>query len=790
MVENAGQVVSRDQIVAIVWQNAAISDSAVSTQASVVRTLVGNDDSIVAVNNQGYVFTLKVQPIEEEYQPSPYLLRLAQQSGPGVGREAELTALAELCLQHRVVTVVGPGGVGKTWLAVNLGLRLAWNCLDGVHLVDLSAAKDAISVAGTVAQTLGIALRSSDDPTHILANAIGKQRMLLILDSCEYVTEAVRNLVNGLLAAAPNLSVLATSQEILRLRDEVIFRVEPLSPEYAVQLFFARAQAADRYFLNDAENAAIVSEICRRLDGMPLALEMAASLVPKLGIERVRDGLDQQRFRMLDGSPHVADKRRATLTAVVEWSYGLLDEADRLVFCRLARFSGSFSLDAVLAVAGADGADDWDVAASLGRLVDKSLLVAERGRRPRYHLLETLHLYAARKLKESGESETIAERHARYYVDLFQKADEAWETMPDAGWTALYGPEIDNLRVAMDWAMAEPARLPLAITLGGAGAHLWERLNLSAEGRGYLDRLVERLDDNTPVLDSARVLKQAGMLWRRSERLPAVALTERSLQLYRQSDDKPGLGAALGFAGGDDVFLGRYDEARAALTEAQALLAGSNRIKSSLRVMIDLGTLAQRENRVDDAKSALQAARDLARTLRDPLREYITVNNLAALDFRMGNVARSTEHFRDAANGLRSLAQPAYLGVFLTNLAGCLTLTGADAEARTHATEALSLTRVDGGSWLHQCLECWAFLAARAGQYAESAQLLGFVDAGVVRSGEVREPLSQRVYDEVTRLLAAHCRAEDIRAWADDGARWSEAQAADFAERRLIIAGT
>jgi tetratricopeptide (TPR) repeat protein len=342
----------------------------------------------------------------------------------------------------------------------------------------------------------------------------------------------------------------------------------------------------------------------------------------------------------------------------------------------------------------------------------------------------------------------------------------------------------------MDWAMAEPARLPLAITLGGAGAHLWERLNLSAEGRGYLDRLVEQLDANTPVLDSARVLKQAGMLWRRTDRARALALAERSVALYRRLGPSPDLGAAIGFVGGDYVYLGRYEEAKAALTEAQSLLAGSNRIKSSLRVMIDLGTLALHENRLGDAKSAFQAARDLAQALKDPLREYIAVNNLAVLEIRMGSVARATEHFRVAASGFRSIAQAAYLGSVLVNLAACLALQGVDAEARAQATEALALTRVDGGTWLRLCLECWAFVAVRAGEYAEAAQILGFVDAAFTRSGEVREALSQKVYEEATQLLAVHCRAEDIRAWAEDGARWSETQAADFAARRLTAAGT
>ena len=643
---------------------------------------------------------------------------------------------------------------------------------------------ETLAVAGTVAKALGVALRRGDAPDALLAAAVGRRRMLLIFDSCEYVLEAVRDLVKVMLALAPNLTVLATSQEPLGLSKEALLPLSPLPQEDAEALFVQCCQAAGRPPLrSDPDTAAIVSEICRRLDGIPLALELAAGRVPTIGIEGVRDGLDHRRFRVLDAKKRNGEARQSSLSAIVDWSYGLLDDADRLMFRRLGRFRGSFSHEAVKAVAGID---EWDAEASLGRLVEKSLLVAEISNRPRYYMLETLRFHAEARLRESGEEDETAERHARFYTGLFERADLAWEMMPDADWAALYGPDIDNLRMALDWAMAEPARLSVAIALGGAGAHLWERLDLSAEGRGYLDKLVELIGAETPTAEAARLLMRAGMLWRRTDRARALPLAERSVAFYRKLGHLPDLGVAVGFVGGDYVFLGRYDEAAAALAEAQTLLSGNSRVKSSLRVTLDLGTLAQRENRVDDAKSTYQAAHDLARTLKDPLREYIVIHNLAVLEFGLGNLAQATEHSRDAASGYRSINQPAYLGVALVNLAACLALQNADAEARMHATEALSVTRVDGGSWLSLCLECWAFLAVRAGQHAEAARLLGFVDAGVVRSGEMRAAISQLVYDETTRLLAEHCAAEDIRAWADDGARWSETQAADFAIRRLV----
>jgi predicted ATPase/DNA-binding winged helix-turn-helix (wHTH) protein len=783
--ENAGRVISKTELLSTVWKDCGATEAAISTQVSVLRGIFGGA-AIKSVNSKGYQFTLEVGPVDVPLGAPP--LRQASVSLPhlpdtGIGRTAELARLADLSAEHRLTTLVGPGGVGKTWLAIRHGWQSIERFPDGIHLVDLGPVTETLAVAGTVAKALGVALRRGDAPDALLAAAVGRRRMLLIFDSCEYVLEAVRDLVKVMLALAPNLTVLATSQEPLGLSKEALLPLSPLPQEDAEALFVQCCQAAGRPPLrSDPDTAAIVSEICRRLDGIPLALELAAGRVPTIGIEGVRDGLDHRRFRVLDAKKRNGEARQSSLSAIVDWSYGLLDDADRLMFRRLGRFRGSFSHEAVKAVAGID---EWDAEASLGRLVEKSLLVAEISNRPRYYMLETLRFHAEARLRESGEEDETAERHARFYTGLFERADLAWEMMPDADWAALYGPDIDNLRMALDWAMAEPARLSVAIALGGAGAHLWERLDLSAEGRGYLDRLVERLDDETPTADAARVLQRASTLWRRIDRARASAYIERSVAQYRRLGDHARLGVALALAGGDDIFLGRYEGAKAALIEAQTLLNGSNRVKSSLRVMLNLGTLAQRENRVDDAKSAFQMARDLTQTLKDPLREYITVNNLAVLEFRIDNVSQATEHFRDAASGFRVIGQAAYLGMALVNLAACLALKGADAEARKHAAEALLLTRVDGGSWLRLCLECWAFLAARADQHAEAARLLGFIEAGIIRSGEVRAALSQRVYNEAMRLLAAHCGADDIRAWAEDGARWSETQAADFASRRL-----
>jgi predicted ATPase/DNA-binding winged helix-turn-helix (wHTH) protein len=791
LAENAGQVVTRAALLDRVWKTSVASETMISSQVSILRSKLGAEDCVVAVSSQGYTMTVPVERGAEaapapEAKPARLPISLPHPSATGIGRDAELAALTSYCGRHRLVTIVGPGGVGKTWLAVELGWELAESFPGGVHLVALGPVTERLAIIGAVAQKLGVPLRRATDPARLLASAIGRQRLLLIFDSCEYVVAPVRELVQEMLALAPNLTIVATSQEPLGLPKELIVPLGPLPPEEAEALFLQCVRAAGRRVPGNGRMAASVAEICRRLDGLPLALEMAAALVPALGIEGVRDGLGQQRFEMLDSRVRIGEPRQASLSAMVEWSHGLLDEADRKVFRRLGCFRGSFSREAAIAVAGDEGAKPWDVLAGLMRLVGKSLLVAEEGERPRYRLLETLGLYAAARLAESGEADIIAERHARFYVDRFEAADLAWETNSDADWVAAYGPDMDNLRAALDRALADPRRAPVAMSLAGAAGALWYHLGLNAEGQAYLDQLVDRADTEPPSADGARILKRAALLWRRVDRARFTVLLERSVALYRRLPDRLKLGAALALLGGAYLHGGRRDDAKAALDEARDLLAASNYRKSLQNAASSLATLTWEANDFEAARQYFSMARDLARSLNDKVREIIKLCNLAELEFHAGSVNQALDHVREAAASFQSLDQPGLRGAVLVNLASFLALLDRLEEAREHAAEALPLVRNEGGRWLRLCLQLWALLGARAGKYPAAAQVLGFVDAGFARAGEVRETTERLICDRLSELLTGNLSGDDIEAWADEGASWTEEHAAAFALRRLV----
>ncbi|MEI9981759.1 MAG: hypothetical protein WDN69_00125 [Aliidongia sp.] len=451
------------------------------------------------------------------------------------------------------MTLTGPGGIGKTRLAIELGRRLMDNFLDGVWLVDLAALSDPAAVSTVTATVLGVGLREGRTPLEAVAIALAGKRLLLIFDNCEHLIGAIADLIEALIERAPGLAVLATSQEALHLVGEQVYRLDPLAlpPPAAteitgfgaVSLFLDRARAADRNFTFDADASSSVAEICRRLDGIPLALEMAAARVPLLGLEGLRAGLDE-RLVMLRSGARTAEGRHRTLRDTIAWSHALLDACDQRVFRRLAAFRGSFSLDAAIAVAG-EAADRWETVDAIGRLVDKSLVATEGGEQPRYRLLETLRLYASECLVADGEVEQVAERHARFFMDLLDRAYEAWQATPDAAWLKLYRPEIDNARSALDWALADEGRAEIAISLAGSTALLWRGLSLRSEGRRYVEAAAKLPAPDRPSSSCARLFSEFGALWFFSDRLRGLASLQRAAEIYRQLENAPNRMATL-----------------------------------------------------------------------------------------------------------------------------------------------------------------------------------------------------------------------------------------------------
>jgi len=413
-----------------------------------------------------------------------------------IGREEAVAALVSRLSRERLVTIVGPGGIGKTTVALAVAERMIASYEHGVWLVDLAPLGDPSLVPSAVATVLGLEIRT-EDPLPGLIAGIRDRRMLLLLDNCEHVIDAAGNLSTAVLSGAPGVNILATSREPLGAAGEHQYKLRPLgSPQTssgltaaaaaafpAVQLFVERVTAiVEDFALTDA-NAPLVVEICRKLDGLPLAIEFAAPRVAMLGVEGLTTRLDD-RLPLLGLQRRTATPRHRTMRAVLDWSHGLLSDDEQLFFRALGMFTGGFSVEATAAVAIGAVGTRIDAIDRLADLVAKSLVVADCGSgETRFWLLETTRAFAIEKLEESGERERIARRHAEYYRNLFERADGEELVRPTGEWRADYAREIDNLRAALDWAYSSDGDAEIGVALTAAAVPLWMRLSLHKECR-------------------------------------------------------------------------------------------------------------------------------------------------------------------------------------------------------------------------------------------------------------------------------------------------------------------
>ncbi len=809
LAERPGKLVSKNELLDLVWPGVVVEDNNLHVQMAALRRALGAHQAIIqTVPGRGYRFAADVTGLEAEPAGSAPATPAAESGLPAemaklIGREVELAELQALLAENRLVTITGPGGIGKTRLAVALGHSVIGNFPGGARLIDLAPLTSGPGAGGLVegATVTALGLRVAEGASAVASTvaALKDRPALLVFDNCEHVLGGVTPLVEALLRGSAAISVLATSQEPLRIEGEMVYRLDPLAvpPREAsgaedlarfgaVALFIRRAEAADRRFKLDARNSAAVAEICRGLDGIPLALEMAAARMATLGAEGLRSRLGE-RLRLLTAGARTAEARQRTLRGTVIWSFDLLDETDRAAFRRLGIFAGGFSAQAAAAILQEGEPEVMDM---LARLADKSLVVAEASANPRYRLLETLRLFALEQLEAHGEVQRFAARHAAYFDEFFGQAYEDWETADDAAWLERTRPELDNMRAALDWALQDAARKNLAISLAGSAALLWDKLSLLTEGRHYLVRAEALIGPETPAPIAARLCRQIGNLWHASDRPRALAALERAASLFQAAGDRANLGPVLALIGPIRSVLGASALAAETLREARAILEESGRRKSLLNVMNNLGVLALLDGDMAAARDAFAEALLITRRSGSRAGEVMALINLAEIEFNMGEIDAAVERTGAAVAYLRGAGQQADLGWALVNLATYLLVAGRLPEAAAAAREALQLVRPVGGFILRACLQQWALLAASTGRFQGAARLAGFVDAGYEAAGETREPTEQRVYRDLQALLAG-LPEPDLRRLTREGAAWSEEQAASFAvsESEAIFRG-
>jgi predicted ATPase/class 3 adenylate cyclase/DNA-binding CsgD family transcriptional regulator len=497
--------------------------------------------------------------------------RLPVQLTSFVGRGQQISDIRSTLADNRIVTLTGAGGAGKTRLAIEVAGRMTEQFPDGVWYVDLAPITHAAVVPVAVARVLGLPDQPGRSITDTLLQFVRDRHLLLVLDNCEHLLEASAALVNDVLAASPAATILATSREPLVVGGEVIWQVPSLSlADEAIELFSDRARHARADFTVNDDNAETVTEICRRLDGMPLAIELAAARVRALSLNEILDSL-HDRFKLLTGGARTAVRRQQTLRASVDWSHALLTEPERVSFRRLSVFMGGFDLDAAQAVASGTDVERYQTLDQLSLLVDKSLIIAENASgSTRYRLLETVRQYAMEKLGESGESATVRTRHRDHYTAMAARLDAPGhhDLRRHAQQAEV---EIDNLRAAFAWSLENNDRTA-ALGMATSLQPLWLMRGRVLEGAAWLDAAVSGLDqgwsDVSPAL-RAQALADTAMLNSWVEIPNALGKAEEALDLAREIDDPALLVRALTARG--SIMGLEHDVARHCFTEALAL---------------------------------------------------------------------------------------------------------------------------------------------------------------------------------------------------------------------------
>lgn len=717
---------------------------------------------------------------------------LPQQPTSFIGREQELAQLQRLLAKTRLLTLTGSGGCGKT----RLGLQLAADSLeqypDGAWLVELAPLADPQLVPQAVATVLGLKEEPGKPIGQALAAHLKDKRALVLLDNCEHLIEAAAHLVEALMRDGPSLSILATSRERLAVPGEHAYRVPSLrlptlmnalsaaqAEEYdGVRLFVERARAATEEFdVSDANAPAIVS-ICRRLDGIPLAIELAVPQLRMLQPHKL-DAQLREPFRLLVRGSRTAPPRQQTLAAVFDWSYNLLSERESAVFRRLSVFADTWSAEAAIAVCSDGLVSPEDVFGLLSVLVDKSLVIAELGTsEPRYKYLQTTRQYAAQRLLESADR-SIPRKLAEAMTRLFAEASAVWPTTATESWLATYGPDLDNLRASLEWAFGAQGDAALGIELTSHTSRIWDELSLLSERQRWFATALGRSDANTEPTTLARLRlgrTSTSAHGDRSNLEPALSAAE----LFRKSDDQYGLGEALTKAGASLAVAENAAPALPYLYEALETLKPLGPTKHLASCLRSLAIARYLMREFAAARALIAESEAVARRLGDGRGIATAQIGAAELEFAAGSVDAAIAQVKGMLAG--NYHNRRQLALALGNLTSYLLAAGCPSEAKSTAFEALRQARAL--SWpaaIVRIIEHVALLAALGGDAESAAKLLGYGVAFYSSGTATREFTELATYDRLTALIVEKLSPHLAAGLIAEGGCWSEEHAMETA---------
>jgi non-specific serine/threonine protein kinase len=721
LLERPQRLVSREEIGKRLWAPGVFTDldAGIHTAILKIRQALGDSRQapqfVETVPGKGYRFVAAVAVAA----PSPLLASTARRHNlPSeltsfIGRENELVELTGLLASSRVLSLTGTGGVGKTRLALRMAARVVSEFPDGVWWIDLAPLSTPDLVPQAVATALGIREAPQRSLHDVLPGALRHRAALIVLDNCEHLVAACADLVQALLREAGSVRILATSREALGVTGETVYGVpsmavpdvasttaDSLADFEATRLFVERARALDRSFVPSPDDAAAIAGICRRLDGIPLAIELAAARVVALSVEQIASRL-QDRFRLLTGGARTALARQRTLEATVAWSYHLLSEREGLLLTRLSIFPAAWSLNAAEKVCGGDGIDENDVLELLTRLIDKSLVVVQSDRpgERRYRFLETVRQYARERLMQSDTVNRWRDRHFDFFFEEFRGARPVLRSANQVALLRRLRDEEENIRAALDWALTSPGLGRQAVELAGALFWYWTKRGRFEEGRQWLERTLAVEADVPGALRAQALIGLAHMRYFQGTKADS-AVTE-ALSLGREAGDNWVVSVALFLRGLAALERGDRDEALACAQQArEAASAGGGAVEHGGPLFI----------------------------LAD-----VAVSN--------GDYERAQRLYDESIEVHRRAAEPWGLGLQLVAAAAVRLVREEHRPARAQLLQSLSLFQeLEDSRGIAYSLEVFAALYAAGGRHDSAARLWGASEELLKTMGAVLPP--------------------------------------------------
>lgn len=821
LVERRHRVVPKDELMELVWPGRVVEEGNLTVHVAGLRKLLGSG-IIATLSGRGYRFVAPVTESAAEEGPPPGTApprlppaQAAESPGPPgampwpgdlprpltklIGRDSDLDRVAARLGDSRLVTIVGAGGVGKTRLALAAADRIRRADAEGAWFADLGPLEEPRLVLPTIAAALGVDVGGGDARRVVIA-ALAVRRGLLVLDGCEHLLQAAADAAEAILRTCPGILLLATSREPLRAEGERLHRLQPLdaaAPEAAItaarlaafpasELFVERARAALGDFVPGDADAGEIMRICRRLDGIPLAIELAAPALQAMTLTELRERLERH-FELLGAGRRTALARQQTLRATIGWSLDRLEPLERALLLRLSVFGGTWTAGSAAFLAGCAAGEDA-VCGLIAALVDKSLVQADlTGVQARYRLLDSTRYYAAERLPPADLAEARRSL-ARWLVKAFDRAEADWAFMPDEAWFALYAPEVENLRASLGWAFGPDGDERLGVALASQTEHVWAELSLTGELQDWFDLAISRIDAATPPDVAGRLwLGRCG--WVAPRGAQALDAACRAAALFRAAGSPIDLGRALWRQAWQHILAGDLAAAAPPLDEAEGLLRGEPPSKALVSCLRARAVFHLRGHQPDAARAALEEALSIARRLRSPRDVALTLGSMAELHCAAG---RMGEAIAVAQAALASLDPAQARSAWVQHIAGAVAsyrlAEGDIAAARPIIAERLAAARLM--ALPHEVaanLERLALVAAVEGSLASAGRLFGHVQSCHLQRGILRSFGSQAVHDRLLALLRQRLAPAELDRLAASGAGLGEE--AMVAEALAIASG-